>query len=89
MKLKDTLAIAVLAVGLSAGGLMGASVAVAAPNAPGIDFPQKPHHGGDDWGPGPGRGHGHGNWGPGWVNGIDACVGATGPYGYVTGYVCI
>ncbi len=87
MKLKDAVAIVVLTVGFCVGTLAGAGVANAAPNAPGIDFPQKPHHGGwDDWGPGPG----HGKWGKGgWFPGVDACISATGPYGNVTGFVCI
>lgn len=89
MKLKDAVVGVVLAVGFSVGSLAGAAVASAAPNAPGIDFPQKPHHDDwDDWGHKPGRGHG--NWGGGgWVNGIDACISATGPYGNVSGFVCI
>ena len=83
------------ALGLTALG-MGAGVASAAPPlpaAPGAPLLQdKPHgdgdgghggHGGGDWGRGPG------NWGPGFLNQIDACIAATGPYGYVTGYVCI
>ena len=71
------------ALGLTALG-MGMGVANAAPPFPvtsGTPWPQdKPH----------GDGHGHGDWhgGPGF-RGIDACVAATGPYGYVTGYVCI
>ena len=40
-------------------------------------------HDGGDWGKGPWHG------GPGWYPGIDACISATGPFGYVTGSVCI
>jgi hypothetical protein len=45
--------------------------------------------------PGHGHGHGHDDWGrwdgpgPGYWNPIDACVSATGPFGYVTASVCI
>jgi hypothetical protein len=86
MKLIDAVATGVLAVGLTVGSVAGAHVASAAPATPGIDFPQKPHHGWDDWRPGPG----HGKWGRGgWFNGIDACISATGPYGNVSGFVCI
>ncbi len=86
MKLKNVVAGSVLLAGLGAGALAGMGVASA---APGSDIAQKPHHGHewDDWGPG--RGHGHGNWGNAGWNGIDACVSATGPYGYVSGSVCI
>ena len=83
------------ALGLTALG-MGPGVANAAPPSPvtsGTPWPQdKPHgdghgHDGDwhggDWGGGPWHG------GPGWYPGIDACVSATGPFGYVTGGVCI
>jgi hypothetical protein len=85
------------ALGLTALG-MGLGVANAAPPspvAPGTPWSQdKPHgdgHGHGDWH----GGHGGGDWGGGpWhggpgFGGIDACVAATGPYGYVTGYVCI
>jgi hypothetical protein len=53
-------------------------------------------HGG--WGHGWGHGYRHGYWGPGygygyghgWYGGgVSACVSATGPWGYVTGSVCI
>ncbi|MBV5242445.1 MULTISPECIES: hypothetical protein [Mycolicibacterium] len=62
----------------------------AVPGAPGIDIAQKPHH--DDWevldGDGPWRGHGR--WGGGgWYPDVNACISATGPYGYVTGFVWI
>jgi Spy/CpxP family protein refolding chaperone len=80
MKVKDVVAGTVLAVGLGVGSLAGAGVASAAPGAPSIDIAQKPHHG--DWGHGK-RGHG------GWYPGIDACISATGPYGNVSGFVCI
>jgi hypothetical protein len=65
---------------------MSTGVANAAPGAPIIDIVEKPHHDdwddwrGDDW-----RGwDGPGYWGP-----VQACVSATGPWGYVTGSVCI
>jgi hypothetical protein len=86
------------ALGLTALG-MSAGVANAAPPSPvtsGTPWPQdKPHgdgHGHDgDWNGGGGWGGGpwHGPPGPGFLGPIDACVAATGPYGYVTGYVCI
>jgi hypothetical protein len=81
------------ALGLSPLG-MGPGVANAVPGTPRIDIAQKPHHGDwDDWngGHGNGRGNGgHGKWGRGgWYPGIDACIGATGPYGNVSGFVCI
>jgi len=75
------------ALGLSAFGL-GAGVANAKPHGPGIP-----------WIPGPGPGHGDwedggdGAWyGPGYgpyLGPIQACVSATGPWGYVTGTACI
>ena len=75
------------AFGLAAAG-MSTGVASAAPGAPSIDIVQKPHHDdwddwdGDDW-----RGwDGPRYWGPG---PIQACVSATGPFGYVTGTACI
>ena len=88
MKVKDVVAGTVLAVGLGVGSLAGAGVASAAPGTPSIE---KPHHGDwddwDDWGHGNG---GHGNWGGGgWYPGIDACINATGPYGNISGFVCI
>src|SRR6478752_5873099 len=80
------------ALGLTALG-MGAGVASATPPLPATPqtpwLQDKPHgdgnggHGGGNWGKGPGHG------GPGVWNQIDACIAATGPYGYVTGYVCI
>jgi hypothetical protein len=75
---------------------MGPGVSNAAPSSPVTS--------GTPWarGPGPDPGPGHGDWhgGPGWGKGpwhggpgflgpIDACIAATGPYGNVTGYVCI
>ena len=29
------------------------------------------------------------NWGPGWFPNVGGCVSATGPFGYVSGSVCI
>jgi hypothetical protein len=88
------------ALGFTALG-MGPGVASAAPPSPvtsGTLWAQDHGHGhgghGDwedgDWG-------GGGNWGPGpWYGGpgygyggIQACVSATGPFGYVQGSVCI
>ena len=51
-------------------------------NPTATDMDTRDWHGGGDWDDGPWHG------GPGF-RGIDACVAATGPYGYVTGYVCI
>lgn len=90
MKLLYMASAGVLALGLGAATVIGTGVAGAAPGAPGIEFPQKPHHGGgwDDRGPKPGKGHGP--WGKGFgIDGIDACISATGPYGNVSGFVCI
>ncbi len=74
-------AMVAVALGCSALGL-GAGVANAKPHWPGIPGPPGPGHG--DWvdwnGPG---------WGPGWGPEIQACVTATGPWGYVTGTACI
>ena len=87
MKVKDVVAGTVLAVGVGVGSLVGAGVASAAPGAPSIDIAQKPHHGDwDDWND---WGHGNRKWGRGWNPGIDACISATGPYGNVSGFVCI
>ena len=73
------------AFGLASAG-MSTGVAKAAPGAPSIDIVEKPHWDdwddwdGDDW-----RGwDGPRVWGP-----IQACVSATGPFGYVTGTACI
>ncbi len=88
MKVKDVVTGTVLAVGLGVGSLVGAGVAIAAPGTPSIDIAQKPHH--DDWDDWGHDGKGHGNWGRGgWYSGIDACISATGPYGNVSGFVCI
>ncbi|AFM15908.1 hypothetical protein Mycch_1100 [Mycolicibacterium chubuense NBB4] len=90
MIVKNLSAATILAFGLAIAGVVGAGSAIAAPPTVGVDIAQKPHHDdGHDWnGPGPGRGHGY--WGVGgWYPGIDACVSATGPYGYLSGYVCI
>lgn len=80
------------ALGLTALG-MGAGVANAAPPSPvtsGTPWAQdKPHHG--DWDDWDDRGDwGGGPWygGPGY-GGIQACISATGPFGYVTGSACI
>ena len=84
MNLKRIVAGAMIAatLGFSALGL-GAGVANA-----------KPHGPGGPWIPGPGHGHWvDGPWrGPGWgpdLWPINACVSATGPFGYVTGTACI
>ena len=72
----------------------GAGMANAGPISPATPvttWPQNPGHG---------HGHGGGGWdgpwygpgyGPGWYGGpgISACLSATGPFGYVTGSVCI
>lgn len=52
-----------------------------------------------DPGHGHGHGHGHGDWdwndgprdwrGPAYYGPVQACVSASGPYGYVSGSVCI
>ena len=91
MKVKDVVAGTALAVGLGVGSLAGAGVASAAPGAPSIDIAQKPHHGDwDDWNDWGHGNRGHGGWGGGgWYPGIDACISATGPWGYVQGSVCI
>jgi hypothetical protein len=88
MRVKHVVVGTVLAVGLGVGSLAGAGVASAAPGTPSIE---KPHHGDwddwNDWGNGNG---GHGKWGGGgWYPGIDACISATGPYGNISGFVCI
>jgi hypothetical protein len=90
MKLKDVIAGTVLAAGVGIGALVGAGMASAAPGTPGIDIAEKPHHdNGNDWDH-PGRGwDGPGKWGKAGWNGIDACISATGPYGNVSGFVCI
>ena len=61
------------------------------PATPVTPWPQNPGHGhgrgGGGW-DGPWDGPGYG---PGWYGGpgISACLSATGPFGYVTGSVCI
>ena len=76
-------------------GVGMASAAPISPVAPVTTWAQGPGHG-----HGHGHGHGGGDWvgdwgrpwyGPGWYGGpgISACVSATGPWGYVTGSVCI
>jgi hypothetical protein len=83
------------ALGLGSGGV--ASAAPIFPAAPATPLPQDPGHGhghghGGDWGwdggnwGGPWYGPGYWNGPGGWIN---ACVSATGPWGYVTGSVCI
>jgi hypothetical protein len=81
------------ALGLTALG-MGPGVVNAAPPAPLTPSQQDDGHG---------HGHGHnGDWGDGWDQGpwygpnygpylgpITACVNATGPWGYVSGSLCI
>jgi hypothetical protein len=99
VKLKRVIseAIVVGAVGLTAVGLGAGSVANAAPIGPampGIPLPQGGHgHGhGHGW-DGDGDGHWNGPWyGPGYWGGrgfISACINASGPYGYVSGSICI
>ena len=65
---------------------MSTGVANATPGAPNIDIVEKPHH--DDWDDWDGD-----NWrgwdGPRYWGPIQACVSATGPWGYVTGTACI
>lgn len=87
MKLNHVVAGTVLALGLGAGSLVGASAAGAAPVGPGVGFAEKPHHH-HDW-KHPGKGPRHANWRGGDVRGVDACISATSPAGYVSGYVCI
>jgi hypothetical protein len=84
-------ALAVAAFGL------GSGLANATPMAP--LTPGSPVWQDDGWGWGPGHGHGHGHGGYGWGapwygpgyygGGITACVSASGPWGYVTGSICI
>ncbi|MGP4058631.1 hypothetical protein ACTWP6_28035 [Mycobacterium sp. 4D054] len=86
MKLNYLFAGLIFAIGLGLGSGMVAGMANAAPVTPGVDIAQKPHHDDwkhDDWGPGWGRGR----WG--WNAGVDACISATDPSGYVSGFVCI
>jgi hypothetical protein len=97
MNLKKILSEATVAgaLGLAALGL-GVGLANAAPPSPATSGTPWQQHG-----PGHGHGHGHdGDWGdwedggpwygpPYWGPGISACVNATGPYGYVSGSLCI
>lgn len=87
MNLKKIFAEAMIAVALSFSALgLGAGVANAKPHPP-----HPPGPGWGDWGD---EGD-QGNWGPGWYGpgwygpGINACISATGPWGYVTGTACI
>jgi hypothetical protein len=82
------------ALGIGAGT---ANAAPISPAAPETMWPQDPGwghghghgHDGGDWGHGGGGWYGPG-YGPGWYGpGINACVSATGPWGYVSGSVCI
>ena len=94
VNLKKIMAAAAVAFAFTAVGFGAEAVASAVPNSPvtpGISLPQK--HG---WGPCDGHGWGCGGWGGhgwgpgwGWGPGIQACVSATGPWGYVTGSACI
>ena len=101
MNLKKTMAAAAIAstFGFTAVGLGVGGVASAVPisaGTSGTPLPQKPHggdgdgHDGDGWDwNGPGW-NGPGWYGPGWYGpGINACISATGPWGYVTGTACI
>ena len=97
MNLKKILSEATVAgaLGLAALGL-GVGLANAAPPSPATSGTPWQQHG-----PGHGHGHGHdgdsGDWEDGgpwygppyWGPGISACVNATGPYGYVSGSLCI
>jgi hypothetical protein len=83
-------ALGLTALGIGAGVASASPLVPATPGAPWLQ--DKPHWDGD----GGHGGHGDGNWGkgpghggPGFWNPIDACITATGPYGYVAGYVCI
>ena len=88
------------ALAFSALGL-GVGVASAAPISPGVSGTPLPQ---DDgwWGHGHGHGHGHWGggddwggpwWGPGggwgYGGGVNACVSASGPWGFVSGSACI
>jgi hypothetical protein len=97
MNLKKILSEATVAgaLGFAALGL-GVGLANAAPPSPATSGTPWQQHG-----PGHGHGHGHdgdgGDWEDGgpwygppyWGPGISACVNATGPYGYVSGSLCI
>ncbi len=43
------------------------------------------HGGHGHWGPG----WGSPGWGPGWFPNVGGCISATGPFGYVSGSVCV
>ena len=94
VNLKKIMAAAAVAFAFTAVGFGAEAVASAVPNSPvtpGISLPQDGHgwgHCDDRWGCGGWGGRG---WGPGWGwgPGIQACVSATGPWGYVTGSACI
>ena len=99
VNLKMIMAAAVIAGACSVTALgWGAGMANAVPISPVTSvttWPQNPGHGHghgrDGWdGPWTGRGYGPG-YGQGWYGGpgISACLSATGPWGYVTGSVCI
>ncbi|KWX69152.1 hypothetical protein ASJ79_14605 [Mycobacterium sp. NAZ190054] len=63
-------------------------MANAAPITPGTDIAveKPPHHDWKHWGPG----RGNGKWAKAdWNRDVDACISATDPSGYVSGYVCI
>jgi hypothetical protein len=48
------------------------------------------HGGHGHWGPGWGSpGWGSPGWGPGWFPNVSACISATGPFGNVSGSVCV
>lgn len=87
MKLKILFAGSAMAIGLGVASGVGVAAANAAPVTPGVDIAvEKPHHDDWKWGPGPGRG----KWkGAGWDRDLEACISATDPAGYVSGYVCI
>ena len=86
MNLKKIMAAAAVGFAFTAVGFGAEAVASAVPNSPvtpGISLPEDGH----GWGCG---GWGGPRWGPGWYGGgINACVSATGPWGYVTGTACI
>lgn len=79
MNVKKTVAAATIAGALSFSALgLGAGVADAKPH---------PHPPGPGWGDWDNQGYwGPGWYGPGWISG---CISATGPWGYVTGSICI
>ena len=95
---KTTSAAAVVAaLGFSAVGLVAEGTASGAPipASPVAPLPQDDGHG---HGHGPWHGDGDGHWGGPWNGGpgywggpgfVSACVSATGPWGYVSGSICI